>query len=272
MYVLDQRTYAFPQGRRVDAAVDPASQSEACAGARQTFLSQDGGFFMLYPQGSFYPQGAFGQQGTFGQQGAFGQQAFQGNPFQNNVGNIPFANTLYGYPQQTGYPQTGYPQQTPNFAQGLPQSSNWQHPAQHQAALQQHAVQQLLAHQLAAQQLGAQQPFGGQPPFGGQQATGMNALSNGAGQSIGSWTQQQPNIEQFNPASTPRHHLLQQLAQYHHLVAQQLAQLAAQQALQSPLNPYAGQYIPGAGQYIPGAGQFIPGQLGGNFTPGITMH
>jgi hypothetical protein len=215
---------------------------------------------MLYPQGSFYPQGAFGQQ------------AFQINPFQNNLGNTPFANTLYGYPQQTGYSQqTGYPQQTPYFAQGLPQSSNWQHPAQHQAALQQHAMQQLLAHQLAAQQLGAQQPFGTQQPFGGQQPSGMNALSNGAGQSIGSWAQQQPNIEQFNQASTPRHQLLQQLAQYHHLVAQQLAQLAAQQAvqgslnLQGPLNPYAG-------QYIPGAGQFIPGQLGGNFAPGITMH
>jgi hypothetical protein len=200
---------------------------------------------MVYPQGNFYPQGAFGQQ------------AFQSNPFQSNLGNIPFANTLYGYPQQTGYPQqAGYPQQTPNFAQGLPQSSNWQHPAQQQAALQQHAIQQLLAHQLAAQQLGAQQP------------SAMNAfpgLSNGAAQSIGGWTQQQPNTEQINPTLTPRHQLLQQLAQYHYLVAQQLAQLAAQQAVQGSISPYAG-------QFIPGTGQFIPGQLGGNFAPGITMH
>jgi hypothetical protein len=166
---------------------------------------------MLYPQGNFYPQGAF-----------------QSNPFQNNLGSIPFANTLYGYPQQSGYPQ-----QTSNFAQGLPQSSSWQHPAQ-QAALQQHAIQQLLALQLAAQQLGTQQP------------------------------QTQPNSDPMNPAS-PRHHLLQQLAQYHYLIAQQLAQLAAQQATQGSITPYAG-------QFIPGAGQFIPGQLGGNFAPGITMH
>ena len=71
---------------------------------------------------------------------------------------------------------------------------------------------------------------------------------------------------------TPRHHLLQQLAQYHHLVAQQLAQLAAQQAAQGSITPYAGQFVPGGSQFIPGAGQFIPGQLGGNFAPGITMH
>jgi hypothetical protein len=231
---------------------------------------------MVYPQGNFYPQGAFSaqsfqnpqgslypQQGSFYPQGTFGQQAFQSNPFQSNLGNIPFANTLYGYPQQLGYPQqAGYPQQTPNFAQGLPQSSNWQQPAQQQAALQQHAIQQLLAHQLAAQQLGMQQP------------SPMNAfpgLSNGAVQPVGAWTQQ-PNAEQINPALTPRHHLLQQLAQYHYLVAQQLAQLAAQQAVQGSITPYAGQYIPGGSQFIPGAGQFIPGQLAGNFAPGITMH
>jgi hypothetical protein len=233
---------------------------------------------MVYPQGNFYPQGTFSaqsfqnpqgslypqqgslypQQGSFYPQGTFGQQAFQSNPFQSNLGNIPFANTLYGYPQQAGYPQ-----QTPNFAQGLPQSSHWQQPAQQQAALQQHAIQQLLAHQLAAQQLGMQQP------------SPMNAfpgLSNGAVQPVGAWTQQQPNTEQINPAATPRHHLLQQLAQYHYLVAQQLAQLAAQQAVQGSITPYAGQYIPGGSQFIPGAGQFIPGQLGGNFAPGITMH
>jgi hypothetical protein len=57
--------------------------------------------------------------------------------------------------------------------------------------------------------------------------------------------------------------LLQQLAQYHYLVAQQLAQLAAQQAVQTSGSPYAGN---------PYAGQFISGQLGANFVPGITMH
>jgi hypothetical protein len=163
----------------------------------------------------------------------------------------------------------GYPQQTPTFAQGLPQlpnwqqqaamQPNWQHPAQQQAAqqqaaLQQQAIQQLLAHQLAAQQFAAQQP------------SVMNAftgISNGTAQPIGAWTQQQPNPEQFNPAMTPRHHLLQQLAQYHYLVAQQLAQLAVQQAVQSSVNPF--------GQFQ-GAGQFMPGQLGANFVSGITMH
>ena len=207
------------------------------------------------PQGSFYPQGTFSPQGfnpqaSFYPQGTFGPQAFQSNPFQSNLSNIPFANTLYGYPQQT-----------PTFAQSVPQLSNWQHPAQQQAALQQHAIQQLLAHQLAAQQLATQQP------------SAMNAftgLSSGTpqsmgAQSIGAWPQQQPNPEQLNPALTPRHHLLQQLAQYHYLVAQQLAQLAAQQAVQSSTTPYAG-------QFIPGAGQFIPGQLGGNFASGSTMH
>jgi hypothetical protein len=217
---------------------------------------------MLYPQGNFYPQGAFGPQafqsnpqafqshpqGNFYPQGTLGPQAYQGNP-----GNIPFANTLYGYPQQTPTFAQGLPQST-----GLPQSSNWQHPAQQaalqQQALQQQAIQQLLAHQLAAQQLATQQP------------SAMNAftgLSNGAAQPIGAWTQQ-PNPEQINPAVTPRHHLLQQLAQYHYLVAQQLAQLAAQQAVQGSVNPYAGQFQ--------GAGQFIPGQLGANFVSGITMH
>jgi hypothetical protein len=62
----------------------------------------------------------------------------------------------------------------------------------------------------------------------------------------------------------PHHQLLQQLAQYHYLVAQQLAQLAAQQAVQSAGSPYAGQFIPGQ--------QFVPGQLGANFVPGFTMH
>jgi len=218
------------------------------------------GFNPFNPQGSFYPQGTFGPQGfnpqgSFYPQGTFGPQAFQSNPFQSNLSNIPFANTLYGYPQQT-----------PTFAQGVPQLSSWQHPAQQQAALQQaalqqHAMQQLLAHQLAAQQLATQQP----PAMNAFTGLSSGTPQSMGAQSIGAWPQQQPNPEQLNPALTPRHHLLQQLAQYHYLVAQQLAQLAAQQAVQSSTTPYAG-------QFIPGAGQFIPGQLGGNFASGSTMH
>src|SRR5258707_4455915 len=92
----------------------------------------------------------------------------------------------------------------------------------------------------------------------------FTGLSNGAAQPIGAWTQQQPNPELINPAMTPRHYLLQHLAQYHYLVARQLAQLAAQQSFQSSVNPYAGEFQ--------GAGQFIPGQLGAIFVPDITMH
>jgi len=219
---------------------------------------------MLYPQGNFYPQGAFSPQafqsnpfqsnpfqsnpqGSFNPQGNFGPQGSFGSPqgsfgAPGSAGPQAFANTPYGYPQQS------YPQQTSGFVPGLPQSSNWQQPAQqqqHQAALQQHAMQQLLAHQLSAQQLAAQQPL----------------LSNGATQPLGAWTQQ-PNVEQ---QIISRHQLLQQLAQYHYLVAQQLAQLAAQQTVQGSNTPFAG-------QLIVGAGQFIPGQLGGSFAPGITMH
>jgi hypothetical protein len=191
----------------------------------QTFQSNP---FQNNPQGSFYPQGTFGPQGPFGAAGSAGPPAFANAP-----GPQAFANTPYGYPQQPS-------QQTSGFAHGLPQWSNWQQPAQQQAALQQHAMQQLLAHQLTAQQLAAQP----QQPV----------LSNGATQPIGAWTQQ-PNAEQ---QINPRHQLLQQLAQYHYLVAQQLAQLAAQQAVQGSIAPFAG--------------QFIPGQLGGSFAPGITMH
>jgi hypothetical protein len=207
---------------------------------------------MLFPQGTFFPQGSIYPQG------AFGAQAFQSGP-----GNIPFANTLYGYPQQS-YPQQTFAQGVPPW-QGLPPWSNWQHPAQQaaqqqaalqQQAIQQQAIQQLLAHQLATQPLAALQP----PAMNSFNGV-SNGVSNGAAQPIGAWAQQ-PNPEQFNPALTPRHHLLQQLAQYHYLVAQQLAQLAAHQAVQ----------FQGAGQFIPGPLGVIPGQLGANFVPGITMH
>jgi hypothetical protein len=197
---------------------------------------------MFYPQGNFYSQGSFGYP-----QGSFGQQGFQGasSGIQNG---IPFANTLYGYPQLT-----------PSFAQGVPQISSWQHPAQQQAqlqALQQQAMLQLLAPQLTAQ------PFAFQHPTGTSALNGFanGGLANGAAQSVGGWQQPQVNPEQINPALSQQSqlHLLQRLAQYHYLVAQQFIQLAAQQAAQYSANPYTG--------------QFIPGQLGANFVPGVTMH
>jgi hypothetical protein len=194
---------------------------------------------MFYPQGNFHSQGNFGYpQGSFGYpQGGFGQQGFQG------ISNgIPFANTLYGYPQLT------------NTLQGAPQMPGWQHPAQQQAQWQaalQQSMLQLLAPQFAASQI---QP--GTNAFSGA----FNGLANGATQSVGGWQQPQIGPEQINPAlqQQPQQHLLHRLAQYHYLAAQQLAQLAAQQAAQNSGNPYTG--------------QFIPGQLGANFVPGFTMH
>jgi hypothetical protein len=192
----------------------------------------------IFPQGLGYPQVLGYPQGFGYPQGSIGQQGFPGTS-----NSIPFANTLYGYPQLT-----------PSFAQGLPQMSNWQHPAaqqqaQQQAALQQQAMLNLLATQLA-------------PPFAQQQLQGTNAFggsANGAAQSTGVW-QPQVNAEQISPAllQQSQQQLLQRLAQFHHLVAQQLAQLATQQVTQAAGTPYTG--------------QFIPNQLGANFVPGITMH
>jgi len=68
-------------------------------------------------------------------------------------------------------------------------------------------------------------------------------LSNGAAQVPGGWTQQQVNLEQINPAIAARHQLLQQLSQYHYLIAQQLAQMATQQAVQS--SSVSAPFIPG---------------------------
>jgi hypothetical protein len=159
------------------------------------------------------------------------------------------------YPQASFYPQTnfaplshpnamypsnmyapyGVSQQTPFFAQ-LP-FSNWQQSVQP-----------------------TRQPLG---------INAFNGIANGAVQpGTGPWTQPQTGLEQINPAlqqlnpalqQAPYSHLLQQLAQYHNVIAQQLAQLAAQTALVS-------------GGTYPFAGQFIPGQLSPNFGSGITMH
>jgi hypothetical protein len=168
----------------------------------------------------------------------------QGNFY--SQGTLGYPQGGFGYPQGGfGSPQGGFGQQSP------PQLSNWQHLAQQQAALQLQALLQLLAPQLA----------------------GINATANGIGQPVGGWQQPQANPEQINPAllQQPQQQLqqpqqqLQRLAQYHHLVAQQFAHLAAQQAAQNSGNPYAA-------QLIPGNGQFVANQLGTNFVPGITMH
>ena len=167
------------------------------------------------------------------------------------------------YPQASFYPQTnfaplshpnamypnnmyapyGIPQQTPFFTQPFftQPLSNWQQ-----------SVQQL------TRQLGIQPPqLGIQPPQLGIQPLGINAfngIANGAAQS--------DPVQQFNPALQQAQygHLLQQLAQYHHLIAQQLAQLAAQTAQI------------GSGGTYPFAGQFMPSQLSPNFASGITTH
>ena len=196
---------------------------------------------MFYPQGNFYAQGNLGYpQGSFGYpQGGFGQQNFQAAPHA-----IPFANTLYGYPQLTPY----FAQ---SFAPGVPQVSPWQHLAQ----------------------LAAQSPVAQQQPG----ISGLNGITNGANPPVGVWQQPQPGSEQINPALLQQSQVqqsqqqqaqqqLQRLAQYHHSLAQQFAQLAAQQAAQH----YSGNPYPT--QFIPGAGQFVPSQLGSNFVPGITMH
>jgi hypothetical protein len=261
---------------------------------------------MFYPQGNFYspgnlaypqgpqggyPQSAFGspQQGAFGSpqqgafdspQGGFGQQGFGQGP-----NGIPFANTLYGYPQQTPHFAQGFaPSQQPfapsqPFAPPQQQVSHLQQLAQQQAALQQQALLQLLAQQLAAHSLTSQHPSG---------IAGINSSANGAGQPVFGWQQSQVSPEQINATLLhyPQQHYpqqlhqqqlhqqqllqqqpqqLQRLAQYHHWVAQQFAQLAAQQAAQYSGSPYPA-------QFIPGGGQFVPNQVGGNFVPGITMH
>ena len=228
---------------------------------------------MFYPQGNFYsqgnlgyPQGGFGYQG--GPQGSFGHPQFGYTPQAQGVGftqggfapttpnAIPFANTLYGYPQLTPY-----------FAQS-PQVPNWQQLAHQQAALQQQAMLQHLAPQLAAQSPAVQHPSTLQHQAG---LSGINGIVNGIGQPVGVWQQPQTSPEQINPLVQQQllqqqpQHQLQRLAQYHYLVAQQFAQLAAQQAAQTSGNPYAG-------QFIPGTSQFAPNQLGANFVPGITMH
>jgi hypothetical protein len=186
---------------------------------------------MFYPQANLYPQGNSLPQSFIPQ--SFIPQNFNPQNFAplGGGGITPFANTPYGLPQQT-----------PIYAQGQSQFPNWQHAAHAQAALQQQAIQQLIAHQLAAQQAGV-------PNVSALMGlNGTSGLSAGSISSTGAWTQQQPH-----------HQLLQQLAQYHYLIAQQLTQLAMQQAA-----------VQGSGSLY--AGQFVPGQVGPNYVPGGTMH
>lgn len=178
---------------------------------------------MFYPQSNFY------------------SQSF--NPLAS-AGQIPFANTLYGFPQQS--PIYSQQSQQPLLGQGQAQYPNWQLAQQQLAALQQHALQQLLAHQLAAQQFGVQ-------TFPG--ASTISGISNGANGTFGPAL----GVQQQAQPQQPYHQLLQQLAQYHYLIAQQLSQLAAQQA--PPI---------GSGAYV---GQLGSGfQPGSNYMPGGTMH
>ena len=214
---------------------------------------------MHYSQ-SFYPQGVYPQ--TFYPEGNFNHpQAgfYPHGTFNPQIGAVPapfpsapsnFANTLYGLPQQAAPPP----------AQGLSSLPNWQHLAQQQQALQQ-LIQQLVAQQLAAQ-------------LGTPNLTGSGILSNGAGaQTAGAWPQQ-PNPGKISPTQQQwtQPPLLQQLAQHHQAIAQQLLQLAAQQAFQGTGNPYAGQFMSNPQFMSSPGGSFIPATIGGGFVPGITMH
>jgi hypothetical protein len=210
-------------------------------------------------------------------------------------GATPYANTLntlYGnVPQNPTLAQT--------WTQGggplLPQA-NWQQLAAQQLA-QQIAAQHLNGQQLNGQQLGAQQPpFAAFQPIpqtfapNGLAATGANGLL--AGQPFAFGPQQMGLHHQTNLAPQQLfgqqqfgQQPLHQLAQYYSIVAQQLAQLAAQQQQFAPgqiANTIGGQMIPGqpfhpAQFFIPGQQfaplqQFITTPFGQNVAPGMTLH
>lgn len=183
---------------------------------------------MFYPQSNFYPQ-------------IFNPLGFNSPA---SAGQIPFANTLYGFPP-------------PLFTQGQSQYPNWQQAQQQLAALQQQALQQLLAPPPATQ------PFGAQTLSGAGAMSGFSNGSNGAaGPGMQQWQLQQPS-----------HHLLQQLAQYHQLIAQQLAQLAAQQAFPTGGGAYGAQFIPGQlGQLGQLGSNYQNYQPAPNYQPGSAMH
>jgi hypothetical protein len=191
---------------------------------------------MFYPQGNFHSQGiGFPQQGIGFPQGV---GLPQGLGYPQAVG-YPQG---FGYPQGLGYPQGGFGQQ------GFPATSNI---------------------------IPFSNTLYGYPqltPSFHLQGSHALGLANGASQTSGLWQQPQASPEQINPGLLPQspQQLLQRLAQYHQFVAQQLAQMAAQQPTQGPGNPYTGQFVPS--QFVPSGGQYIPGQIGASFVPGITMH
>src|ERR1700677_3780996 len=87
---------------------------------RRRFFMVRYGVDMSYPQSNFYPQ-SFNPQ-AFNKQG-FNQQGFNSLGSTGQAGQIPFANTLYGFPQPSPYSQQSPipSQQSPVFAQGQPQ-------------------------------------------------------------------------------------------------------------------------------------------------------
>jgi hypothetical protein len=194
---------------------------------------------MFYPQANPYSQFGFNPQ-------SFNPQSFNPQSFNPQ-----------GFAPQGSIPQYGY------GALGLNALPGSIYGVQGQQG--QHGLQQVPAPQLGPQPFAPQQ-FAG--PFGLSGPSGVNGAGNGI--AAAGWAQpqtqfgSQPLFGQINPQQPqyPQPHLLQQIAQYHYLVAQQLAQLAAQQSGQN-VHPTAGQF--------PMAGQFNPGQQG-SYIPGFTMH
>jgi hypothetical protein len=171
--------------------------------------------------------------------------------FATPYGATPYANTLntpYGnVPQNPTLAQT--------WTQGggplLPQA-NWQQLAAQQPpfAAFQSIPQTFAPNGLAA--TGANGLLAGQPFAFGPQQMGPHQTNLASQQLFGQ--------QQFGPQP------LHQLAQYYSIVAQQLAQLAAQQQQFHP----AQFFIPGQ-QFAP-LQQFIPTPFGQNVAPGMTLH
>lgn len=205
---------------------------------------------MIYPQSLATPYGA--------------------TPYINTL------NTLYGnVPQNPTLMQnwSPFPVLSPqiNSQQALQQQALQQQQAAHQLALQ------LAAQQLATQQLTGQ-PFAGQP-LAQLAPTAASALPSQP-PPFAAWTQQGGQYGNLAPQAQSTQQLpLYQLAYYHYQLAQQLAQLAAQQQPGAPGyfgNVFGGQAIPGQ-QFNPGqqfglGQQFIPNQYGQNVAPGMTVH
>jgi hypothetical protein len=195
---------------------------------------------MFYPQASPYSQFGFTPQ-SFNPQ-SFNPQSFNPQSF-NPQGFNPHGSIPQGFGSQGSIPQHGYG---------------------------------ALGHNVLPGSITPQQPFTPPQfaaPFGPSGPSGVNGTGHGI--PAAAWAQpqtqfgSQPLFGQIYPQQPqqpqyPQHHLLQQIAYYHYLVAQQLAQVAAQQSGQNVLNPTVGQF--------PMAGQFNPGLQGASYIPGFTMH